>query len=84
MRHKLELVHMTTDRAFNIEMKWLLYMYLSFSYEVVISIIISRDIFAIFFLFCTKDKLFDPDILSNCWLQLVDKMIKVSLQSAVV
>ena len=45
---------------------------------------ISRDILTIFFLFLTIDKSSDFDILTNSWPQWVDKMIKVSSQSALV
>ena len=45
---------------------------------------ISRDTFTVFFLFCTKENLSDPDILYIGWPQWVHKMVKVSSQSDLV
>ena len=74
VRHILALINMTLDNSLNVKPSNMLCIYLSFSCGAVMHIIISRDIFsikisrdifALFFLFCTKDKLSDPDIFNN-------------------
>jgi len=78
---------MTLDSSLNTKPNNMLCIYLGFSCEAIMHTIISRDIFpneisrdifTLFFLVCTKDKLSGPDILNNSWPQRVDKMIKVS------
>jgi hypothetical protein len=78
---------MTLESSLNTKPNNMLCIYLGFSCEAVMHTRISRDIFpneisrdifTLFCLVCTKDKLSGPDILNNSWPQRVDKMIKVS------
>ena len=74
VRHTLGLINMTLDNSLNVKPSNMLCIYLSFSCEAVMHIIISRDIFsnkisrdifALFLLFCTKGKLSDADIFGD-------------------
>ena len=74
MKHNLGVIHLTLGSALNTESNDILCIYLSVSYEAAIHIIISRDIlpekisrdiFSLYSLVCTKDKLSGPHILTT-------------------